>query len=169
MDLQKLKAKDLMTKRVVSIHFETSLQETLETLSEEKISGAPVVDQEGKPIGVISLTDIASYEVNKAPKPTSGQTSFYSIPETEGLVGIEDVEETGQLDEMLSTVPVVRAMTPTIFSVAPATPIPQVAGRMVQERVHRILVTDKGKIVGLVSSLDILKAIAKAAKKPSKK
>jgi CBS domain-containing protein len=159
MELERLAAKDVMSKNVVTIHFETSLQEALETLSDERISGAPVVDEAGKPVGVISLTDLVKYEVNKAPKGTS---SYYT--EADDPDDVQKVEEQGELEDVLSTVPVTRAMTPLVVSVKPGAALPEVAGIMARQRIHRVLVVEKGKIVGLVSSMDLLKALAKSAR-----
>lgn len=158
MELERLTAKDIMTKNVVTIHFETSLQEALETLSDERISGAPVVDETGKPVGVISLTDLVNYEVNKAPK---GMSNYYT--EADDPEDVQRVEEHAELEDVLSTVPVSRAMTPVVVSVKPGAAVPEIAGIMARQRIHRVLVIDKGKIAGLVSSMDLLKALAKSA------
>lgn len=158
MELERLTARDIMSKNVVTIHFETSLQEALETLSDERISGAPVVDETGKPVGVISLTDLVRYEVNKAPKGTS---TYYT--EADDPEDVQRVEEQGELEDVLSTVPVTRAMTPLVVSVKPGTTVPEIAGIMSRQRIHRVLVIEKGKIAGLVSSMDLLKALAKSA------
>lgn len=167
MAFEKLNAKSVMSRNVITIHLDTSLQEALETLADERITGAPVVDESGKPVGVVSQTDIVHYEVNKAPAKT-GRTAFYSMSESEELPDVKDLEEQGELEEILAGVPVSRVMTPKVLWVKPDSTLPEVAAVMAKERVHRVLVVEKGKIVGLVSSLDILKALGKAVQAPVK-
>lgn len=164
MDIAKLKARDVMTKNVVTIHHEASLTEVLETLAEEKISGAPVVDEAAKPVGVISASDILSYESTRAPKHAV-KAAFYTLEETGGTIPLDELEEEGKLEEILDSVPASRVMTPRVVSVRPDAPLSLVARLMSKERIHRVVVLEKGRIVGMVSSLDVLKALGRAAPK----
>lgn len=160
-DLNKLKAKSVMSKKLVTLNPGMSLREALEVLSEEKISGAPVTDDEGRPVGVISITDIAGYEVGKIRNKEPRRALYYSIADFETTEEIANLEDEELPEEILDSATVAMAMTPMTITVGPDSSLSQVAKVMSKERVHRVLVTEAFKVIGLVSSMDILKAIAR--------
>jgi CBS domain-containing protein len=168
--LENLTAQDVMSKNVVTLRADMSLREATETLTEEGISGAPVVDSSERLVGVISLSDIAGYEVGRVRSEEVRRSRFYQYSDSEGY---ERPEETGDLsdedmpEEIMDSTSVAMAMTPMTITVGPQTPLIEVARIMIRERIHRVLVTEMFKIIGLVSSMDLLRAIAEPARRPT--
>lgn len=164
-DLQKVLAKDVMTKRVITLSPEMSLREALETLAEEKITGAPVVEADGSPVGVISVNDIAGYEVGKIRKKEARRALYYSVADYAESEDYPTLDDEDLPEEVLDRATVANAMTPMTITVSPESSLEQVSRVMAKERIHRVLVTDAFKIVGIVSSMDVLRAIADPAKR----
>jgi CBS domain-containing protein len=165
MNLEKTRAKQIMSKIVVALDMSMSLREALDVLSDEKITGAPVVDEDRRPVGVISISDIVGYEVGKIRSREPRRALYYSIADFEGAEEIGDLEDEELPEEVLDRATVAQAMTPMVMTVSPESSLVQIARVMAKERIHRVIVTEAFKIVGLVSSMDILKAITRPSLK----
>ncbi len=146
-------AKEIMNPQVITLRDNLSVHEAAAFLVDHEISGAPVADEKGNLVGVVSLTDIAQVasETGEIPQP-----DFY-------LRGWEyhlDRDELNQIhvrDEGLS---VSDIMTPTVFTIPDDTPIPEIARTMIAGRVHRLFVTEGDEVVGIIATLDLLKVVA---------
>ncbi len=151
--LLSLTAADLMTAPVLTIPQETPLREAARLLCRSSISGAPVVDADGRCAGVLSSTDFVSWvEKGGEAGPGSEPTTFIA-PWGEWI----NIEESA--DNAIRHYMTVRPVT-----VAPETPVGKLAQMMVDAHIHRLLVVDAAdRPKGLVSSTDVLAAVARAA------
>jgi predicted transcriptional regulator len=157
MTMRSLTAKDIMNQHVVSVPADWTLEELAQFLIDKAISGAPVKDENGKLIGVVSLTDIVRHDSLAEMDLRADTPSDYYLHGWESHLAPEDlssfhVEEKAQLT-------VRDLMTPIIFKVDENTPIYDVADVMLGGRIHRLLVTRGEQIVGIVTTMDMLKAI----------
>ena len=148
-------AKDLMTTDVKSVDSEWSVHRVARFLVDHEISGAPVV-KDGTLVGVVSLTDVVRHN------STSGETterpaSFYR-DDLETAYAEEEVDQMRVVDSDETTAE--HVMTPQVYDVSPHTSVKQVAQVMHRGGIHRLFVTDRGAIRGVVSALDMLKVIA---------
>jgi len=116
-----LTAKDIMTKRVVTVSPSTTVKELTELLAAKKISGVPVVDEQKRVVGIVTEADVLAHP------------------------GAKTVEE---------------IMTKKVISVTPDTPVEEIAKLLAKKKIKRVPVIDKGKLVGIVSRADIVKAFA---------
>jgi CBS domain-containing protein len=154
--LLSLIAADVMSTRLVTIPEEMSLQGAARLLSRSHVSGAPVVDAEGRCVGVLSANDFVSW-AEKGEKSTRHSVELESC-----AYSAWQVIDTGTLPKDA----VSRYMTSDPVMVAPSTPIDQVARMMVDAHIHRVIVADsERRPVGIVSSTDILAAVAHAREK----
>lgn len=146
--LATLTARELMNRDVMTVRDDLTLEELATFLTENQITGAPVVDARGKLVGLVSATDVTEIAMQNGeparPEPEGG-------PAAESLRGLR-VKESGRL--------VREIMTPTVFTVPEETPISELARTMIAGRIHRLLVTHGGHIVGIVTALDLLKLLA---------
>jgi CBS domain-containing protein len=147
-----LTAADLMSRDLVLIPQHMSLRTAGQLLSRSCISGAPVVDEAGRCVGVLSVNDFLQRAVKEgqpmalAPR-TSCACSDWQIADTEQL----PVEEGGAY------------MTADPVTVSPSTALVDLARMMLDAHIHRVIVVDGDRRpVGVVSSTDILAAVAHA-------
>ena len=120
-----LTARDIMTEEVVTIRPDCSVQDGIEQLLKEQISGLPVVDGFGRLVGIVS------------------EFALLAIAYDRGVMA-DAIEQ---------------HMTTEVLSVHVDDPIRKVADLFIVHRVRRVPVQDKGRLVGLISRCDVLKAI----------
>ncbi len=143
------KAVDLMSRQVVLIPKEMSLPGAAHLLGQARVSGAPVVDAEGRCIGVLSSTDFLNYAKKGRPLGEQCCASVYSW----------QIIEADRLPKEC----VADYMTKDPVTAAPSTRIGELARMMIDAHIHRTIVVDeKGRPIGIVSSTDILAAVAQA-------
>jgi CBS domain-containing protein len=143
-------AEDLMAANPISIRAEAGIPEAIALFTEKGITAAPVIDEAGHPIGVVSRSDLLIHQREHdralAAKPEYFFPSTFGSAETP-----REVKPTGR-----STV--AELMTPAIFSVAPATPATRVINDMLGLHVHRLFVVDDdGVLIGVISTMDVLR------------
>jgi len=144
-----LTAADLMSRDVITLSGPMSLRAAAHRLAMAGISGAPVVDDTGRCIGVLSATDLVRW-LDRGPSP-SACPAVGSGFSTEWAAEAEDRPP----DD------VEHAMTPNVILATPETPVGELARAMLEAHVHRIVVVGEGgRPVGVVSSMDVLAAVA---------
>jgi len=148
-------AADLMAPNPISLRVDANVKEALTLLTDKSISAAPVIDDAGHPVGVLSRSDLLVHDreqprhVGHAPGYFFEQETRSGRPVPEGFE-IEDVDGTTVAD----------LMTPAVFSVPLDMPAFRVVSEMVGLHVHRLFVVDEcGTLVGVVSTMDILKRL----------
>jgi len=144
-----------MNSKVLVAEFDWSVSHLAEFFMENCISGAPVQSSTGKPIGVVSLTDIVHHET-QSEKDREWPHDYY-LHALERQYARE--EATCFQIETESLIRVRDIMTPVIFQVAENTPVQQVADTMIKNHIHRVIVLRDEKIVGIISTPDMLKII----------
>jgi CBS-domain-containing membrane protein len=148
-----LTAADLMSRELVMVPREMSLQGAARMLSRARVSGAPVVDETGRCVGVISTTDFLYWvdEEHARPPRDSKETACNSWQ----IIG-----SAAAPTECVSDV-----MTSDPVAVQPGTAIGQVAQMMLDAHIHRVIVVDSiDRPIGILSTTDILAAVAREAR-----
>jgi CBS domain-containing protein len=154
--MKDLTAQDVMNRQVLSVDPDMTVHELAVFLTENQITGAPVIDRAGRLLGVVSLTDIAESEMERTELRTDR-----SDPEDD----VRGWEEEASSDELRglhveSGGGLVRdIMTPTAYTISPDTPVSRLAQTMIAGRIHRLLVVRDHGVVGIVTSLDLLKLL----------
>ncbi len=144
-------ARDVMTTTVATVHPRTPLAEAVAKLVEGRISGLPVVDDQGALVGILTEGDLLRrVELGTVPQH-SGWMRFLRGP---GLAASEYVRT--------HTAAVEDVMTQAPTSATPATTLDDVVALMERHRVRRVPIVDDGKLVGLVSRADLVRALASA-------
>jgi CBS domain-containing protein len=149
-------AQDLMTRSPVSVSADASLHEAIVLLTDRGYSAAPVIDDAGRPVGVLSVTDIVVHDREHV-EYLERYPEYYHQAELKTKAGeslkgfnVERVDQTRVKD----------LMTPAVFSVAPDTLAAKVVSEMLALRVHRLFVVDgDGVLVGVISALDVMKRL----------
>ena len=148
--LRSLYAADLMSHDLVLIPQDMSVRGAARMLSRAEISGAPVVDDQGRCIGVISATDFLHW--------AEGETRTDSDAKACACAAWQIIEENVYPDGCVREI-----MTRDPVTAPPETPIGELARMMLNAHIHRVIVVDRsGRPVGVVSSTDILAAVGQA-------
>jgi CBS domain-containing protein len=155
LSLQVATAADLMSANPVSVRESATLREALALLIDKGYSAAPVIDDAGRPVGVLSRSDLLIHDRETA-EHLRAEPEFYHkgelhTPEGERLgrgFQVEKVDRTWVRD----------VMTPAVFSTAPDAPAAKVVAELLHLKVHRLFVVDdNGTLVGVISATDVLR------------
>ncbi|HEX5832189.1 MAG TPA: CBS domain-containing protein [Gemmatimonadaceae bacterium] len=166
--------RDIMTTDVVTVTPETTIREAMELFASRHISGAPVVSGR-KVVGVVSATDLMSL-ASALPNVPDDQVAVAEWEPPSELPGryfselsSEDsdrdvqqrfAETAGSERSMLDDLTVSDAMTRATYSLPPDAEITRAADFMQRVHAHRILVMQDDELVGIVSAMDVTKAVA---------
>lgn len=148
-----LQARDLMTSDVLTVTPDTSVKRIAELLVAHGVSAVPVVEQDGTPIGIISETDL----VARSGLPGQGRRPWI----VDVLAGTA-----GTAPEALQRLDPDRAardvMSAPLVTIAEHAEMPEIVRLLTQHHIKRLPVTRGGRIVGILSRADLLRALARA-------
>jgi CBS domain-containing protein len=177
-----LTVKDIMQTDVVTVTTDTTARYLARLLADEEISGVPVLDSAGVLAGVVSSTDLVRLaaddssvqlrpggvgvasvrdpdeDMDDDASSTEADTYGFFLPE-DSPFSEERFMETWP-DSDFDTVTVADIMTPVSFSVTPDTPLSELCQFLVRGRIHRAVVKEEGELLGIVTSADVLRAVA---------
>lgn len=178
-----LRVSDIMTREVLTLEGEASLREAMELLSTKHLSGIPIVAGE-RVTGIISLSDIIGFLI-AVPESEAGEHVETLVESLEEPEDEEDDEELRavSMDEdvwsewsespsmraeenpltaesLLDQHTVEEAMNREVIGVRSTESVRSAATIMAERGIHRVLVIDKGALVGIVSALDIARAVS---------
>ena len=137
----------VMTKKVRCVRPDTSFKETALALVENRLSGVPVVDRQGRLVGIVSEADLLPREALDDDLLASAQALFEGNFDWDAL--FKNRKAVALTAGELMTTPVQTA--------APHTLLRQVAKRLSENRLRVLPVVDHGKVVGMVTRHDVLK------------
>jgi len=148
-----MKVKDVMSKDIVSIKPDDNAREALELLMKMEISGLPVIDENGKLVGMFTEKDILK---NTLPSYLEKVGKF---------VYEENPKSTRRKLQHLDHMKVSQLMRKDVVTTTDDTTLCEVARIMLMEKARRIPVVDKATklVVGIIARGDVLKALAKEA------
>lgn len=149
-----LHARDIMRAPVISVSPTTSLPEVARTLVDNSISGCPVIDANGMLRGVISRTNILEHVLTEGGMPAPALRSLVPGIVMTGEDEGEDYEPNEEAEAQ-------DAMAGDVEFVGPGATLADVAAVMSRERIHRVPVVDGTRVVGIITSLDLLEVMAR--------
>ena len=142
-----MRVEDVMTQNVKTVSPESSLKEVAGLLSEHRIGGMPVIDEQGRPLGVISNADIVMKERVEAP---AGRLRRMFHPDEASTVAAKVGARTAG-----------EAMGAPAITTEPSVPLSMVAEQMLDHGVNRLPVVQRDKVVGIVTRHDLVRAFAR--------
>lgn len=146
-------AADLMTANPLSLREDATLREAIAFLVDRNISGAPVIDMAGRPVGVLTQSDVMVHDRE--------EVEHLAAPEVEYGTPLPRSWWNEFQIERVDTTPVRDVMTPAVFCVAMETPAWTVISQMRELNVHRLFVVDdQGVLVGVITAMDIVRQLA---------
>jgi len=129
-----MRVAELMQTDVQTVPPDAVVNDAVVTLADSRISALPVVDGTGRMVGVLSSTDILASE-EEAEDQTARETLF------EGTF-VRDL------------------MTPRPLTISPDAEVKEAAQQMLYADVHRLFVTEGERLIGVISTTDIMRAVA---------
>ena len=147
-----LMAKDIMKRDVVTVHSSASLRDISRLLAEHRIIGIPVVDDDKRLVGMISMRDIVKEEV----RTLGAMPDYQDIYEL--FSSALDMEEAESIS--VRRLWVEEIMSRNLHTAIESTPVREICAMMNKFGVHRIPILRDERLVGLVTAMDIIKTLA---------
>ncbi len=154
-----LRARDLMERDVITVTPETRLLDVHRLFVEEEIHGAPVVDEDTTVRGVVSALDLLRL-VRDELEPGAGATSTAYFRDELPYSGPDWLRMPEDFQDRMQELTAADAMTREIVAIGPDATVDELAKTMLEHRVHRVLVSEEGMLVGVVSAFDLLSVLA---------
>lgn len=146
-------ARDIMNKDVITIREDSSIEEAAGILTENNISGAPVVDKKGKLVGMVTEGDLLHQETNPR------TPAFLNI--LGAFIYINGLERYREDFKKLAATSTSEIMTRDLVTAVGDTEIEDVAALMVKHGIKRVPVVEKDNLIGIISRADIVKTMAR--------
>jgi predicted transcriptional regulator len=177
------KVSEIMTTSVITVDPGDSLRDAVEAFRAREVSGAPVTSGDGI-IGVVSVTDILEFQATNPGVPVGHTEEESSTPFEAPAVWDEDEEDVpsayfvdywsdigaemtsrfnsleGPEWDVLDNHSVAEVMTRTVIGIPSDATVQEAAKRLTDERIHRLLVQEDGHLVGIVTTTDVVRAVA---------
>jgi CBS domain-containing protein len=144
-------AKDIMTKDVITVRPEEKVENAARILLDNKISGIPVVDEHNHVLGIITEKDLMI-------KASEMRVPFY-LTLFDSIIYLENPIRFNSDLKKYTASDVKEAMTDKVYSVEEDTPVTEIVAIMQKRKVNRVPVLRHGKLIGIISRNDILKAM----------
>jgi CBS domain-containing protein len=152
-------AREIMQTYVISVNPETPLLEVHRLFVDEEINGAPVVDETGRLLGVISSVDLLRAVEEEHDAASAGSNYLRDFLE---LSGPDWQEGSDSFQDRLGERTVSDAMTRGGITVEPDALISDVAATLRKHRIHRVFVVDGEQLCGVISTFDLVALLEKA-------
>lgn len=150
--MKNITAAQIMTRDVITVTPETSLEDLASVLSKHRISGAPVVDESGELLGIVTEKDLIR------------QNARLHIPT---VIRIFDasimLEKPGHMLEEMKRMAATRVediYSREVVTINPETNIQEIATIMSEKDVHLLPVLEEEKIAGIVGKVDMVRALS---------
>jgi CBS domain-containing protein len=145
-----LKARDVMTTNIHTVPEDTSLEEIAKLLAAHHISGVPVVDAEGNLVGIVSEADLIDEHKRDAHIPRVALYGLFTIPEEALKKAFDGGKRLKARD----------VMTKRVITDTEDRPVHELADLMMKRRINRVPIVRDGKVVGIVTRGDLVRAMA---------
>ena len=159
-------AADVMTRDVLTVTPGMSLEQAAERLVERGVSGAPVVDERGRMVGILSESDILR-QLKRISEDVLGKRYLANRVHSLDLLAFLGEREHAAVEEVyrkLRASKVADVMTAHVHGVAPTDSLEAVAAAMIEHDVNRLPVVDAGRVVGIITRADLARVLATGRK-----
>jgi CBS domain-containing protein len=144
-----MKARDVMVSPVITMKQSCTVREVAETFLKHRISGAPVVDDQGKLVGIVSESDL----MHRSEAGTERKRSWWLLALTADEVLAADYIKAHACR-------VADIMSRNVVTAAPDTPLGEIAALLEKNAVKRVPIIENGQLVGIVSRANLVQAVA---------
>ncbi len=147
-----LQARDIMTKEVITVSPETTVLDLAQLLADHKINGAPVVDSQGRLVGVVTQNNL----IDRAKK--------FELPHVISILDAHFYLERPStfkknLEKLMGNL-VADIMTAPPITISEDVEVDEIATIMARRRIHTLPVLQGDKIIGIIGKIDIIRALS---------
>lgn len=146
-------AHEVMQSSVIAVNPEMPLAKVVQLFLEEDIHGAPVVDETERLLGVVSTIDILR-AIEQEHDEGSGDRTYFR--ETLEFSGPDWSDTAADFQDRLSQLTAADVMQTDVVTANEDTPVSEIARRMREGRLHRVLVVRDGSLAGIVTTFDLI-------------
>ena len=146
-----IKAKDIMTKEIITVSPEMEVIQAANLLLEKRINGVPVINTAGELVGILCQSDLIAQQ-KSIPIP-----SLFTL--LDGYISLTTSKRMDKEVEKIAATKVAEAMTADPVTVGPATDIEKIAVLMVEKNYHTLPVIEAGELVGILGKEDVLRTL----------
>ena len=148
-----MKARDVMVSPVITVKPSSSVKEVATTMLEQRISAVPVVDDQGKLVGIISEGDL----MHRSEAGTERRRSWWLLGWTgDETLAAEYVKAHART--------VADVMMRNVITATPETPLHEIAALLERNSIKRVPIVKDGQLVGIVSRANLIQAVASTRK-----
>ncbi|MGD9329799.1 MAG: CBS domain-containing protein [Desulfobacterales bacterium] len=144
-------AKDIMTRNVITVSPDTDITQATKILLEHRINGLPVLDADGKLVGIVCQSDMIAQQ-KRIPLP-----SLFTL--LDGYISLTSAKHFEKEVQKIAATRVAQAMTADPLTIQPGTSLEEIASLMVGKKLHTLPVVDNGVLVGVVGKEDMLRTL----------
>ena len=152
-----LKARDMMTKNVVTATPDMEIAQAARLLLENHFNGLPVLDDKGRLIGIICQDDLI---VQQKKLPLPSLFTFF-----DGLIPLTSYRSLEKEVDKIVASKVSQAMTPDPITIDPDTSLEDIATLMVGNNIHTLPVVEGDRLVGIIGKEDVLRTLMPSGSK----
>lgn len=146
-------AKDIMTTKVITVTADVGIKEAAKIMVDNHIGGAPVVDDQGRLVGLVTESDLISQDV---------KIHFPSyIHLLDSYIFLSSQRHFEETLKRAAAAKVGELMSVEVVSVDPERPVEDIATLMVEKHVGRVPVVQESRIVGIITKGDIVRTLSR--------
>jgi CBS domain-containing protein len=154
-------ARNVMQSPALTVGPDTPLGEVQHIFVEQRIHGLPVVDVEGAPLGMVSSTDLLSSGLYPDDRERFRPAAVDYLTELLEFAPDEARDLTRAFDDYFGSRTVADVMTRDLVTIDVDAPIQEAAATLTKHQIHRVVVTEHGRVCGVISSLDLVALLAR--------
>ena len=148
-----LKAKDIMTTKVLTVTEETGVEELARLFEERGVNAMPVLDQAGQMVGIVTQTDLVEQD-----KPLHIPTVISIF---DWVIYLESEKNFKDEVAKITARTVGSLCARDVVTCSPETPVSEIAEMMVEHKAHLIPVVEGKTLLGVVARLDIIRSMGR--------
>lgn len=158
-NLQQTKVEELATQGVLTVYEGWSIKKLSEFFAKHRISGAPVVAADESLVGVVTHTDIIDFD-SKTPNQEEIEKIIHHYIGPSGVIHQSEIDRIKSKAVDYCTVNSI--MTPKVFSIEASSSVASAYSLIEKNNIHRLFVTKNSVLIGVITAMDILRAIVKS-------
>lgn len=144
-------AGEIMTTHVITLSPDLDIAKAAEILLENRINGAPVIDPDGRLVGILCQSDLIAQQ-KRLPIPT-----LFTF--LDGLIQLSSAKQIEKQVRKIAALTVAQAMTPDPVTVQPDNRLETVAALMVDNNFHTLPVIEGSRLAGIIGKEDVLRTL----------